>query len=636
MCGFVSILHDDPQRPVDPVQLRAATDALEHRGPDDEGFYDDGPLGMGFRRLAILDLSPAGHQPMHSACGRYVITFNGEIYNFIELRSELESAGHTFGTESDTEVILAAFRHWGTGCFARFNGMWALCIWDKQERLLTFSRDRFGIKPLYIAHRQDRWLLGSELPALRHLDPLPRLPDLLQATDYLIHGFTDHDNNTAIEGYQRVPPATFGTLKAGARQPTYQPFYNLDAEHDEARTQRIISDTTGRETSALAEELRDAIVDAVKLRMRSDVPVGTCLSGGLDSGSIVCATAQVAEEARSSNARHAFSAMMPQFDETIYINAVMQQTGVKLTKADLTAASVRETAEQVLTFHDEPIHTLTPIAGSLVFKAAREQGVTVLLNGQGADELLAGYGSYVSAFLHTTVHQQGPLDAVRQWRHEGVRRGDAFTLARQLAGGPGAAISKVLRGFRGQRQSLVAAEVVAGTKGRLWTDRKRISIGLNEALDESITGYPLPLYLRVEDRNAMSWSREARLPYLDPRIVRLCRTAPASLKRRDGLNKWLQREALKGVIPELVRTRRDKMGFPAPHGTWMRGPLRDLVMDVLSEERLRMRGIYNVRAVVDARDQLMASDSIAAPPAIMRAFLYEGWARRHLDVESHV
>ena len=629
MCGFVAMLLDDAGAQVDELVLHRATDALLHRGPDDEGHYSEGPIGLGFRRLAILDLSPAGHQPMHSACGRYVIVFNGEIYNFIELRSELESYGDTFRSGSDTEVILAAFARWGAGCFARFNGMWALCIWDREDRVLTASRDRFGIKPLYIAHRGDRWLLGSELPALGKLDPLPRIPHLAQATDYLLHGFIDHDEQSAIEGYKRVKPGTFLTLRPGARSPTEGRYYRLEEQQDRDRTRRILADPSGRETDRIAEELRDAIIDAVRLRLRADVPVGTCLSGGLDSASIVCATAHVAEESRSGNARHAFSAMMKQFDERPYIDAVTQQTGVKLTKADVSDASIAETAEQVLRFHDEPVHTLTPIAGSLVFKAALEQGVTVLLNGQGADELLAGYGGFVPSYLHSLVHERGPLEALRQWRKEGFRRGDAVALARQLAGRAGAEISGFLRGQRDG--GLVAPEVLGGVAGRLWLDRRPAAIGLDEALDESLLGYPLPLFLRVEDRNAMSRSREARLPYLDPAVVRLCRTAPASLKRRGGYNKWLQRRALRGVIPEIVRMRKDKMGFPAPYGTWMRGPLRELVLDTLSPERLKARGIYDVNAVIAARDEVLASTSVGTRHDLMRVFLYEGWARRHVD-----
>lgn len=630
MCGFVVMLHHDAERPVTADTLRPATAALVHRGPDDEGIWTDGPLGMGFRRLAILDLSAAGHQPMHSADGRYTIVFNGEVYNFVELRRELEAAGDTFVSDSDTEVVLAAFRRWGHNCFARFNGMWALCIWDRTERTLTASRDRFGIKPLYIGRRNDRWLLGSELQALTSIDPQPPRLCAVHAADFLDHGLLDHDDTTVLQGFWRVPPGHVATLRPGDSAETLHTYYSLADASDPDRTARIAADPDGREARALIDEFRATFVDAVRLRLRADVPVGTCLSGGLDSGGIVCATAEVAAEARGQNSRHAFSAMMAEFDESEYIQAVIAQTGVRLTSVRLDEATLLQGAELLLQRHDEPVHSLTPLAGMLVFQAAQEHGVTVLLNGQGADELLAGYPSYVPYYVRAIARELGVIEAFSQWRAEGIRGADALSVLRQFGGRRADRAWRRLKASR-QGQSLLASDLQSAVRGERWMDRNSLTSGLQSCLDRSVTSFPLPLYLRIEDRNAMAYSREARLPYLDPRVVQLSRTAPACMKRRAGLNKWLQREAFVGLLPEVVRTRRDKMGFPVPGGRWLRGPLRPLLLDTVARGRLQQRGIYDVDAVIAQRDRFLASDSLTPPGDLYRVFLYEAWARRHVD-----
>ncbi len=630
MCGFVVMLHHDRQRPVQAGALQAATDALLHRGPDDEGIWTDGPIGMGFRRLAILDLSAAGHQPMHSPDGRYTIVFNGEVYNFVELRAQLEALGERFVSDSDTEVILAAWRTWGHGCFARFNGMWALCIWDREQGTLTASRDRFGIKPLYIARRADRWLLGSELTALRHLDPEPREPCIVHAIDFIDHQLLDHDDDTTLRGWRRVPSGTTITLRPGDAVEATTRYYALQEAGDPDRTARILGDPRGPAARALIDDYRQALVDAVRLRLRADVPVGTCLSGGLDSGGVVCATAVVASESRSGNARHAFSAMMKEFDESPYINAVIAQTGTTLTAARLDDDTLIEGAETLLRHQDEPVHSLAALAGHLVFAAAHREGVTVLLNGQGADETLAGYPSFVPYYIRALAGEVGPREAMRQWRAEGVNKRHAVTVARQAGGRMAAAALGRYRAMR-TPSSLIARDLRHALNRRLWLNRSPAVNGLHHALEVATLNTPLPLFLRVEDRNAMAHSREARLPYLDPHVVRVARTAPAGMLRRDGLNKWIQREAFAGLLPEVVRTRRDKMGFPVPAGKWLRGALRPLLMDTLNRDRLRARGIYEVDEVISRRDAFLSSGSLLPPEELYRVFLYEAWARRHVD-----
>ncbi len=604
---------------------------MTHRGPDDEGTFADGPLGFGFRRLSILDISPAGHQPMSSADGRHTIVFNGEVYNFLELREELMAGGETFRTDGDTEVILAAYRRWGAGCFERFNGMWGLCIWDRDTGTLVASRDRFGIKPLYLGRRADRWLLGSELAALRTLDPQPPRIHRARAVDYLDMGLLDHTDDSALAGWKRLRPGHVLTLKPGDQQGREEAFYRLEDAGDSERRARVLADPDGAEGRRLIEEFHDAFLDSVRLRLRADVPVGTCLSGGLDSTGIVAASARVAGEARSGNARHAFSAITPEFDESRWIQAIVDATGVSLTRAVLDDTTLAHAVEGMLTRQDEPVHSLTPLAGYQVFKAANEAGVTVLLNGQGADELLAGYESYVAGFIVSILSEHGALAAMKQWRREGVNLRDARAVLRSLAGPIGDAVASRLRARGLVSGGLVDAGVRADVLDQTWLARADVPRSLEPALIDSVTNFPLPLYLRIEDRNAMAWSREARLPFLDPKLVALARTAPAILKRRDGYNKWMQREAFRNLLPEVVRSRREKMGFPVPAGRWLRGPLRDLLLDTLSPDRLRQRGLYDVPRLIATRDAFLASDSLLAPADMYRAFLFEAWARRHVD-----
>lgn len=631
MCGFVGMMWRDASREADAAQLRPALDAIAHRGPDGESVWQRGPVALGHRRLSILDTTDAGLQPMVSATGDLVIAFNGEIYNFLELRAELEADGAAFRTETDTEVILEAWARWGADCLPRLNGMWAFALVDRRAGELVLCRDRFGIKPLYVGERGDRWLFGSELQSVRRLtDESPQLDERL-AVDFLRSALLDHEEDAMVRGWRRLPPGTLLRLPLDGRPGRSARFFDFRDVGDRALRDRLEREGDHRAERELVDRLRAAFEDAVRLRLRADVPLGTCLSGGLDSTGIVCAAAAAQGGARAQHARHAFSVVTDAFDETRYIDAVVDATGVQLSRARVDPNTIASRVERMFEAQDEPPHSLTALAGYLVFEAAHEAGVTVLLNGQGADELLAGYGGHRAPWAASTLRARR-AGLRQQLAAEGLGRAALLDVARALSTIVDDRTAQIahLRRLRARRGLLSTRAEAAAPPRPVYEPPWREPDPLRGALAQSVMFYPLPVFLRVEDRNSMAHGREARLPFLDPAFAEVARTLPTSMLRRDGLNKWAQREAFRGLLPEVVRARPDKMGFPVPAAQWIRGPLRELWLDRLSERRLRARGLYRVPETIRARDAVLRGDALVPPGDVYRIFLLEAWAAAHL------
>ena len=633
MCGLVGIFDRQGHAQRFAGALQRAADAIAHRGPDDEGFWIDGPVGLGFRRLSILDLSPAGHQPFASQDGQWMIVFNGEIYNFIELATELRKSGVVFRSEGDTEVLVEALAHWGTHAFERFNGMWAVLAWHKPTQTLYACRDPWGIKPLFVADQGDFVGFSSEIKGLRALGCHHGGVQATAARRFLDLGILDADTQTMFAGYERLLPGWLYTWRPGEavrRTPMTDGTRSIDVPW--------FHDTAAGEATFL-DAFRDALLNSVRLRLRADVDVGTCLSGGLDSTTIACAAARFLEADRVKTCRHAFTALLPEFDETRFIRPVIAQTGAEWHITMAADAQLVEKATAFFRTHDEPVHSLSPFAGYLVMGMAAKANVKVLLNGQGADELLAGYNSTVGPFLRSVVAQNGLKAALAEATAEAGSAADgARLLARTLS-------SSAARTWTPEVLAWLQRQHVPGLPSPL-SNRKILEAGplgppqvpqgapsqsLSAALGDQVQSTPLPLYLRIEDANSSAFSLEARLPFLDPAVVAVARAAPARMLRRGGLNKYILRSILPGLVPEVVWQRRDKMGFPVPNERWLRGPLRDLVLETLSEERLHARGWYNVPEVLRARDALL-SNPVPTPSRRLRSlFLLERWARDHLD-----
>jgi asparagine synthase (glutamine-hydrolysing) len=607
MCGLVATVSFDG-RPADPGLLKRASDVLTHRGPDDSGIATYGPVGFGFRRLSIIDLSPAGHQPMESADGRLAIVFNGEIYNYIELKRELQQLGHTFQSSSDTEVLLHAYDAWGVDCVNRFNGMWAFVIYDKERGRLVGSRDRFGVKPLYRWSDGTRTILASEIKAI--VASGWYTPDInwTTAARFLGHGHLDQDTQTFYAGIDQLAAGSTLEIDLSGRMKERR-FWSIAA----------LQDPPPEDPVAV---FRETFEDSVRLRMRSDVPVGVCLSGGIDSNAIISMMADL-RRGTVAYPLQAFSYIPEEFSEAEYINQSIARTGAVLNELHTDPRELWDILPRAIWHYDEPVHSPTALIGYQLMRLAKQRGVTVVLNGQGADEVNAGYHAYFRAHWSDLMHAGRWGLAIREVREYGRSNAQPYGrllrstinhwLRREVRRAPGFALMRDPLSTKAVENLSWLSQDLQSKIPPLDTDAW--SLPLSGVLEHSVERRPLPLYLRVEDRNSMAHSVEARLPFLDYRLVSLAFSLPGEWKLRGGWNKYLVREALKGVIAEPVRTRTDKMGFPTPSKDWWARDWYEPMMDLLGSRTLRDSGICDpesaradlarhVRGEVDVASQL--------------------------------
>ena len=598
MCGFAGVIHFNGA-PVERNVLDRMGSSLFHRGPDDSGAYVDGAVGLAFRRLSILDLSPAAHQPMVSHSGNFVMVFNGEIYNYVELRRELENHGCRFRSSGDTEVLLQAYAVWGKDCLPKLNGMWALLIYDKQRGVVFGARDRFGVKPLYRYRHAHGISFASEIKAIRASGLYTGGINWKVSSKFLLQGLLDEDEETFHEGIEQIRPGTAFEVTLDGRwtQWSYWSTSAIPAAH--------VTDPV--------REFRDIFEDAVRLRMRSDVPVGVCLSGGLDSTSIICAMARIKSgvPVEAGKPLLAFCYMPDEYDEKRYVADTLEQTRAILKVLEATPYALWDSLPKFLRYQDEPVHSMTALIGYELMRLAALNGVKVVLNGQGADETAAGYSSYFRDYWRTLV-MDGRFG--KAWKevsnhtagHSGIRvcsvvdvlkeacqwRLHEFPTYRRYVSVRQQAANQANPWFQRELSDHLPADAYFGMDGRIET-----------ALKRSVERSPLPIYLRVEDRNSMAHSLEVRLPFLDYRLVSLLFNMPSEWKLRGPLNKFVLREAMQGRIPESVRTRVDKMGFPTPVNKWLAGDLYKPLKDILSSQEARERGIYHIDQLLSDLDR---------------------------------
>ena len=648
MCAIAGVIGPSAE---DLRPIGAMLAALRHRGPDDEGYLVAhsargeahafaGPdtvsglglarlpealppadLVLGHRRLAIIDLSPGGHGPMASADGRYWITYNGEIYNYVELRDELRARGHVFRTASDTEVLLAAYAEWGEEALPRLNGMWALALYDAQAARLFCARDRFGVKPFHYFAQGARFAFASEIKGLLAHPAVRSGADERRVRDFLVAGAVDEDGGTFFADVQRLPAGHSLTYDLRAHSFSVRRWYEVPQPASRA-------DTDG--------EVRTLLADAVRLRLRSDVDVGTCLSGGLDSSSIVALTAQL----RGGRGRQAFSVVYPGdagLDESAFVDAMVAATGVEGHRATPTASDLLRDLPALVRHQDEPFPSLGPYSQWRVMALAREAGVKVLLDGQGADEVFAGYHYQLGPYLAEIAQTQGIAAAVRAARAAArvTRRPLPFLLG--LLAYHALPVPEAIR---------AAARTRAATHGRV--PDGLLDPGLSRRLGPprggrhvpraslaaerraEIVETSLPALLRYEDRSSMAFSIEARTPFLDYRLVERALALPADALIRDGWTKAPLREAVRGVVPEAVRLRRDKLGYATPEARWLR--------EIAPRVREWLGPSARVREWLraDALDGWLGGDdeSLARRPGLWRLVSVELW-RRGAESDGH-
>ncbi|MFP4322896.1 MAG: asparagine synthase (glutamine-hydrolyzing) [Anaerolineales bacterium] len=656
MCGIAAVIDLNHRQAARHLADMART--LRHRGPDDEGFVlfrephgparplrgdDSAPdlanmphihdreaeawlVGLAHRRLSILDVSVAGHGPMSDTSGALWITYNGEIYNYIELREDLRTRGYTFQTGTDTEVILAAYDAWGVDCLARFNGMFAFALWDARAGRLFCARDRFGIKPFYYFFQDGYFACASEIKALVANPCLPRRARPAAVYDYLAHGALTWREDTFFESIRQLPGGHALTLDTEGKLNTWA-YYQLTYD-TRATTPDYPEKVAG---------FRALLTDAVRLRLRSDVPVGSSLSGGLDSSSIVALANLLLQQEGGvrpeaiADQQRVFCVVYPgeRFDERRYMQAIIDQTGAQAHFTQPDSARLWDELAAFAWHQDEPVNASNNYAQYCVMQLAGAGGVKVLLDGQGGDEVLGGYTFYHGYRLAQALRGGRLGTAGRELR--GARRHSNVSWASLLATTGWNISPDVLRrwGWSIAGARLLSHRTLA--PGALDADFARQHHRsaqmkhnpfptLVQKLHQDVLQTNLPALLRYEDRNSMAFSIEARVPFLDHRLVEYAFRLGADAYIRDGWTKAILRDAMRDTLPPLIHQRGDKEGFTTPHQRWLDELTPQMNAFFADEARV---GPYLAR---EALATLRGPDA-ARMPGVWRALNLESWCR---------
>jgi asparagine synthase (glutamine-hydrolysing) len=585
MCGIAGIIAANPGL-VTMQRIKNMTDAIAHRGPDGEACWmaPGGHAVLGHRRLCIIDLSALAAQPMHYM-DRYSIIHNGEIYNYRELRSTLEQQGYHFRSQSDTEVILAAYDAWGTDCLQHFDGMFAFAIWDDKEQELFAARDRFGEKPFYYYTDEQQFVFASEMKALWAAGIAKTMNERM-LFNYLTLGYVQNPKNAGesfYTGINKLPARSYLVYNSRQHTVTQRTYWDIDAG----------AVNTGLTEARAIEQLGELLSLSVNRRLRSDVPVGTSLSGGLDSSSVLACIQRAIDRPASCET---FSATFPGFirDESDRIALMAASFGVTNHQVTPDADSLIRDFETICYHQEQPFQSASVVAQYKVFELARQQGVTVLLDGQGADEILAGYSKYYHWYwqeLFRNGHQSVLRKELAQasiTRQEGL-----WTWKNKLAARlPFFAETYLVRHrARQQRRHADLSSGFVDAFGVSHYDMSHIPT-LNGVLYYNTFLNGLEELLHYADRNSMAHGREVRLPFLFHELVQFVFSLPASFKIRDGYTKWVLRKSMEAVLPKEIVWQKDKVGFEPPQQIWMQD--KRLVEYIQESKRVLVKkGVLN-------------------------------------------
>jgi asparagine synthase (glutamine-hydrolysing) len=548
MCGIAAWIRKDGA-PIDEAKMRHITNLVAHRGPDGIGLHIDSFCALGHRHLAIIDTSQAGFRQPMSYRGRYWITYNGAVYNYVELRAELESLGATFATRTDTEVILAAYAHWGPDCLRRFNGMWAFVIYDSEERTLLIARDRFGVRPLYYMEDAEQLAIGSEIKQLLPLLPKVSVNQDVLAESLLTH-FGGHTDDTYFAGIKSLPAAHYFHYSLATHTYTRHRYYDL-AANDGYRALSL---------DAAVAAFKELFTDAVRVRLRSAVPIGAALSGGLDS-STTCAVAGAICNGHRLLTFHAKSTEQGS-DESDYAQACASRLGLPLVVVEPSTEDFKRTIDEVVYTQEEPFGGPSMFMGWHVFREARARNIRVMLSGQGGDETLLGYDRYYAAILHQTSGMTFLRQLMLQARHSSLTRLGVLEYYLYFTR-PG------LRLRRLKSRSYLKPEIVDSLAFAPVEQSAASFRNVDELPKVEIESLQLPRLLRYDDRNAMRHAIETRMPFLDYRLVEFALSLPADYKIHDGWRKYVLRKAFDDRLPPEITWQRTKIGFEAPDKTWL-------------------------------------------------------------------
>lgn len=616
MCGICGIINFTNQ-PVQEAPIRRMMQVMKHRGPDDDGVFIENNVGFGFVRLSIIDLSLAGHQPMLSHDKNYVLVFNGELFNYIELREELIKEGVKFDTQTDTEVLLNAYLQWGEDCLDRFNGMWAFAIYNREKKTIFVARDRYGIKPFYYLCTKEHFAFCSEIPPLLSLIINKPTPDYQTIFDFLIFNRTDQTERTFFTEIKKLQHGH--KFKFDLNYPPLNGINSGQKWYD--LKERVLKINGFKSTN----EFKELFSSAVGLRLRSDVPVGVCFSGGLDSSSIVSVLLNEFNKKDLST----FSAVYKKGqtgDETEFINEYRNSLN-KMFFITPDADSLENDLVQFVKAHGEPIPSTSPYAQFQVMKLAKDK-VVVTLDGQGADEELAGYHYFFGFYFKDLLINGHILKFCSEIyyylaKHKslmGVKSFLFFMLPKRVR----TKIRVIERGY------LKVDFVNKYNKSNTIVGNLYGSKSLKDAILDHFE-FKLEHLLKWEDRNSMWFSLEARVPFLDYRLVEKTLATSSDLLINKGMTKYILREAMRKYLPEKIRVRRDKTGFETPEDEWFRTPKwKRIVTDIITSQSFSKREIIDPpKAMVLYNKHLKGK--INASRDIWKWINLELWFRKFID-----
>jgi asparagine synthase (glutamine-hydrolysing) len=593
MCGIAGIFHLETAKPVDPARIRMMTDAMLHRGPDGHGCWTAPGVGLGHLRLSIIDLEGSA-QPMASADEADVLTFNGEIYNFQEVRAELSALGHAFRTSGDTEVILAAWRQWGVHCLERLNGMFAFAIFDHRQQRLFMARDRLGVKPLHYASLPDGSVIfASELKGLLAHPALRRAPDIRAVDDYLAFGYVP-DHRCFVSGVKKLPAGHYMMLERGKPLPEPVRYWDVDFSR---RAKGSVGD--------LQAELLHHMREAVASRMVADVPLGAFLSGGVDSSTVV---ALMAERSTQAVKTCSIGFDVAALDESDYARRIAERFATDHRSRTVSPDDIA-IIDAVAAQFDEPFADASMLPTFRVCQLARES-VTVALSGDGADEALAGYRRHVfhhgeervrsllpQALRGPVFGALGALYPKADWAPRPLRaKSTLLSLARTGAEGYADAVGVTNHAARQALYSDSQRAALGGYRGEdamiALMEAAPARSGLDAAQYADMKLWLPGDILTKVDRTSMAVSLEAREPLLDYRLIEFSASLPEAMRVRGGQGKWLMKRAMRGTLPDDILYR-PKMGFVSPIAQWFRGPLADQARRIASGSALARSGWFN-------------------------------------------
>ena len=558
----------------DPALLKKMNSVTKNRGPDDEGEYDDKTVSLGHSRLSIIDLSPKGHQPMCNEDETIWLTYNGEIYNFFEIKEDLIKAGHIFKSHTDSEVIIHAYEQYGMECLNRFNGMWAFCLYDKKRDLLILSRDRFGVKPLYYHIAEGKIIFSSMISALL-THKVERKPDMSVIMEYLAFNLLNHDTRTFFKDIWSLEPGSFLIFNLHSTEVSIKKWYQIK-----------------KHPAVTVPELTQLFIQSVRSRTVADVPIGSCLSGGIDSSAIVCTL-----DTMINQPFFTYSLIFPgkKIDESRYMKEVGKHTKIQQQFTTLSRNNFLNDLPDFIKAQEEPTTGLSVYGQYCIMRLAYENKAKVLLDGQGGDEIFAGYTYYFSYYYFELLKKGRIITLLKEMRSYRKNFKDYYPhqfLCFMLL--PAKIQNYVYKNYLLTWLNYGLLHESAVNK----SDPRCKPMTLHKALVLTLLNTAIPHLLRYEDKNSMRWSIETRVPFLDFNLVETAMSIPTQEKIQQGKTKIIFKEAIKNLIPAMILQRKDKIGFETPVDEFFRDPqIREFCETIFFSEPFKSRPYWNWREV---------------------------------------